>query len=64
MVDTVHIMEDILERGRRVTAQIVAAAGTGIMVSEDGIIPVTADAVVTDITGVWDSIDALFPEKK
>ena len=45
-------------------AQIVAAANTGIMLSEDGTIPVTADAAVTDITGVWDSTGALFPEKK
>lgn len=64
MADTDHITEDLMERGRRVTAQIVAAAGTGIIVSEDGTIPVTADAVVTDIMGVWDSKGTLFLAKK
>ncbi|MBC8477676.1 MAG: hypothetical protein H8D49_04960 [Dehalococcoidia bacterium] len=64
MVDTVHITENILGRGRRVMAQIVAAANMGTMLSEDGTIPVTADAVVTDTTGVWNSKGALFLAKK
>lgn len=45
-------------------AQIVAAANMGTMLSEDGTIPVTADAVVTDTTGVWNSKGALFLAKK
>jgi hypothetical protein len=42
----------------------VAAANTATTASGDGIIPGTADAVVTDITGVWDYKGALFPAKK
>jgi len=60
VMNTIDIMEENAGADREVTAEIVSAAGTGIIAcTRGGTTTVVADAGVTNITEIWVLADIL-----